>query len=240
MNLQLTLAARYLLGRKLRTLLTTIAIIFGVLLIVGMNSVLPTLLAALQANVQGAEGNVDFTITNVSGQSFPEDAAEPLRQMDGVRAVSVSLNHTLNLPADFVDQDASRVDRVLAVNLVGVNPEEARSVRAFPVLRGHFLESTDTNAAVISQTLADAFSVDVGDTFVLPAVPGMTGLQVIGILPATISFATEEVWVNLPQAQLMAGEPGRANIISVNGDAFMAQARHAEVQANIEATLGEH
>ena len=75
MNLQFTLAARYLLGRKLRTTLTTLAIIFGVMLIFGMNTVLPTMLAALQANVQGAEGNVDFTITNVSGQSFPADVA---------------------------------------------------------------------------------------------------------------------------------------------------------------------
>ena len=61
MNLQFTLAARYLLGRKLRTALTTLAIIFGVVLIFGMNAVLPTVLAALQANVQGAEGNVDFS-----------------------------------------------------------------------------------------------------------------------------------------------------------------------------------
>ena len=67
MNIQLTLATRYLAGRKLRTFLTTLAIIFGVLLIFGMNTVLPSILAALQANVQGAEGKVDFTITNVSG-----------------------------------------------------------------------------------------------------------------------------------------------------------------------------
>jgi ABC-type antimicrobial peptide transport system permease subunit len=65
-NLQLTLAARYLQGRKLRTVLTTIAIIFGVLLIFGMNTVLPTMIAALQINVQGAEGNVDFAITHVT------------------------------------------------------------------------------------------------------------------------------------------------------------------------------
>src|SRR5512138_1067285 len=117
MNIQLTLAARYLLGRKLRTTLTTLAIIFGVMLIFGMNTVLPTLLAALQANVQGAEGNVDFTITNVSGQSFPEGIAAPLRKLEGVRAVSGSLNKTINLPADFADHDPTRPDRLSVVNL---------------------------------------------------------------------------------------------------------------------------
>src|SRR5512140_3025633 len=122
MNLQFTLAARYLLGRKLRTTLTTLAIIFGVLLIFGMNTVLPTMLAALQANVQGAEGNVDFTITNVAGQPFPTDEVDRLRGLDGVRDVSASLNKTINLPADCVDKDPSRPDRLAAVNLIGVSP----------------------------------------------------------------------------------------------------------------------
>jgi putative ABC transport system permease protein len=94
MNIQFTLAARYLLGRKLRTTLTTLAIIFGVLLIFGMNTVLPTMLAALQANVQGAEGNVDFTITNVSGQSFPAAVANQLRGLDGVAALRSILRST--------------------------------------------------------------------------------------------------------------------------------------------------
>ncbi|HRQ32875.1 MAG TPA: hypothetical protein PLM89_07210 [Anaerolineales bacterium] len=51
MNIQLTLAYRYLSGRKLRTFLTTLAVIFGVLVIFGMNIILPTMIAALQANV---------------------------------------------------------------------------------------------------------------------------------------------------------------------------------------------
>src|SRR5512137_1887457 len=117
MNLQLTLAARYLAGRKLRTALTTIAIIFGVLLIFGMNTVLPTMIAALQANVQGAEGNVDFTITNASGESFPAEVTAKLQNLDGVRAVSASLQRAVNLPADFVDGDPARPDRLATLNL---------------------------------------------------------------------------------------------------------------------------
>ena len=41
MNLSFTLARRYLSGRKLRTFLTTLAVIFGVLVIFAMNSILP-------------------------------------------------------------------------------------------------------------------------------------------------------------------------------------------------------
>ncbi len=240
MNLQLTLAARYLAGRKLRTALTTLAIIFGVLLIFGMNTVLPTMIAALQANVQGAEGTVDFSITSVSGGTFPADMVDRLRGIDGVRASAASLNRTINLPPDFVDQDPSHPDTVIAINLVGVTPEDARSLRSYPVLAGRYLEDSDAASAVISQTLADAFSVTVGETFRLPAASGLTELTVVGILPGNLTPNNEEVLVNLPQAQVMTGEPGRVNLIELNVEAFADQARRAEIQGKVEAALGEN
>lgn len=239
MNLQLTLAARYLAGRKLRTALTTLAIIFGVLLIFGMNTVLPTMLAALQANVQGAEGEVDFSVTNVTGEAFPADVVDRLRGIDGIRALAASLNRTVNLPADFVDQDPSHLDTVTAINLIGVNPEEARSLRAYPVLAGRYLSDSDTASAVISQTLADAFSVEVGGTFALPAASGLTELTVVGILPANLRPGNEEVLVNLPQAQKMTAEPGKVNLIELNVEAFADQSRRAEIQAAVESALGD-
>lgn len=239
MNLQLTLAARYLAGRKLRTALTTLAIIFGVLLIFGMNTVLPTMVAALQANVQGVEGEVDFTITNLSGEAFPVEVIDRLGNIDGVRSLAASLNRTINLPADFVDRDPSHPDTVAAIHLIGVIPDEARSLRSYPVLAGRYLSDSDSTSAIISQTLADAFSVDVGETFPLPAASGMTELIVVGILPADISTGNEKVLVNLPQAQKMAGEPGRVNLIELNVEAFADQARRAEIQSSIETALGE-
>jgi putative ABC transport system permease protein len=240
MNLQLTLAARYLAGRKLRTALTTLAIIFGVLLIFGMNTVLPTMVAALQANVQGVEGEVDFTVTNLSGEAFPVEALDRLGNIDGVRAMAASLNRTINLPADFVDRDPSHPDTVTAIQLIGVVPEEARALRSYPVLAGRYLSDSDSASAVISQTLADAFAVEVGETFPLPSASGMTELTVVGILPADIMPGNEKVLVNLPQAQKMTGEPGRVNLIELNVEAFADQARRAEIQANIEAALGEN
>ena len=52
MNLQLTLAARYLWGRKLRTALTTLAIVFGTLVIFGMNTILPAMLRKIGRHVE--------------------------------------------------------------------------------------------------------------------------------------------------------------------------------------------
>ncbi|PKN93912.1 MAG: hypothetical protein CVU44_08845 [Chloroflexi bacterium HGW-Chloroflexi-6] len=240
MNIQLTLAYRYLLGRKLRTSLTTIAIIFGVLLIFGMNTVLPTMIAALQANVQGAEGNVDFTITSAAGGSFDPVVVEKLQNIDGVRAVAASLQRTINLPADFVDGDLVRPDTLVAVNLIGITPETARALRAYPVVSGRYLDDSDNASAVITQTLADAFSVKVGDTLLLPSTAGMTELTVVGLLPGRIAPGNEEVLVPLAQAQQMTGDPGKVNILELNVEAFAMQERRAEIQASIEAALGEN
>jgi len=240
MNLQFTLAARYLTGRKLRTTLTTLATIFGITLIFGMNAVLPTMIGAMQANVQGAEGETDFTITNLTGDSFPAGAASPLNQIDGVRAVASSLERTINLPADFVDHDPSRPDRVIAVNLVGVISEEARTVRAYPIVEGRYLNDADSASTVITQTLADAFAVKVGDSIRLPSISGLTKLTVIGLLPASIGNEYEMVLVPLSQAQQITGETGKVNIIRMNVEAFASQARRAEIQSHIETALGKN
>ena len=68
----------------------------------------------------------------------------------------------------------------------------------------------------------------------------MTELTVVGLLPGTITNATEEIWVNLPQAQSMLGESGKVNLIDVNLEGFADQTLHAEIQQNIEAALGDH
>jgi putative ABC transport system permease protein len=240
MNLQLTLAVRYLAGRKLRTVLTTLAVIFGVMLIFGMNTILPSMIASLQANIQGAEGQSDFTITHMAGDSFPAQSTSRLQEIDGVRAAAASLERTINLPADFVDRDPARLDAVIAINLVGIIPEEARSIRAYPILDGRYLNDSDGAAAVISQTLADAFSVKVGGFIPLPSTSGLVELTVVGILPASIGPENEAVMVNLPQAQKMTGEAGKINTIRLNVEAFADQARRAEIQEKIEATLGKN
>ena len=216
MNLQLTLAARYLNGRKLRTFLTTLAVVFGVLVIFGMNIILPTMLAALQANVQGASGVVDFSVTHISGEPFSANVAGKLQGVEGVRVYAASLEHTINIPVDFYDQDPNQVDRVTALSLMGVDPEAARSLRAYPIVTGRYLETDDSASTIISRTLADSLKVDVGDTFLIPSVDGTRTLTVVGILPPRLEPGNEVVLVNLPEAQLITDEAGKVNIIDIN------------------------
>ncbi len=238
MNLQLTLAWRYLNGRKLRTFLTTLAVIFGVMIIFGMNIILPTMLAAFQANMMAATGTVDATITHQTGGAFSPEVADGLGSISGVRAVALSLNRTVNLPADFVDGDPAVPDRISAISLIGIDPESAQALRVYLVQgSGRFLEPADTAATVISQSLADAYGVGLGDTITLPSVSGIVDLTVVGILPTRTTPGNEEVLVTLSQAQSMTGQADQINTIDIVLDT-MDEAERAAILSEIEAAVG--
>ena len=97
LTLQLTLAARYLWGRKLRTFLTTLAIVFGAWVIFGMNILMPTMLKSFEANMLAASGQVDVTITHKTGETFSRNLVNKVRTTEGVRAVSGLLSRTINV-----------------------------------------------------------------------------------------------------------------------------------------------
>ncbi|MCC6299765.1 MAG: ABC transporter permease [Anaerolineales bacterium] len=240
MNIQFTLASRYLLGRKLRTFLTTLAVMFGVLVIFGMNIILPTMLEALQANVQGASGLVDFSASHISGEPFSLSVADKLQNVDGVRAYSPSLTRVINIPADFYDNDSAQPDKVSAVSLMGVIPESARSVRAYPLVEGRYLNDEDTNAVIISRTLSDSLKINLGDSLRIPSVDGTTDLTVVGILPARTAPGNEEIVVNLPTAQAITNQVNKINTIDIVIETFAQEERRNEIQKNIESALGEN
>ncbi len=238
MKFQLSLAWRYLNGRKLRTFLTTLAVVFGVMVIFGMNIILPTMLQAFQANLMAASNVVDLTITSKSGSGFPEDVANQLTGISGIRASSGILERTINLPADFVDENPVRADSITAINLIGVVPVEAQSLHAYLVQPGgRFLQPGDTTATVISQTLADAFGVSLGGTIKVPSVNGVEIISVVGILPPSTVPGNEEVLVNLAQAQAMTSQTDQINTIELALSTTDESLRSKTV-SSIESALG--
>ncbi len=237
MNFQLSLALRYLSGRKLRALLTTLAIVFGVLVVFGMNTIIPAMMKSFQANVLAASGQVDATISLKTADVFPVDELARVASIPGIRASTGLLDRTVNLPADYFDHDPAAPDSISALSVVGINPAEARSVHSYNIISGRFLQDADTSAAVVSQTLADNIGAGIGSDLKLPTAIGEQTLSIVGILPARAMPGNEEVLVTLAQAQSMFGMPAKINTIEANYDT-LDNASRAEIQAAIQSALG--
>ncbi|MBN1656905.1 MAG: ABC transporter permease [Anaerolineae bacterium] len=233
MKLQLTLAARYLWGRKLRTMLTTLAIVFGAAVIFGMNIVMPTMLEAFQSNMLAASGQVDATITHETGEAFSRNVLTQIRALTGVRAVSGSLRRTLNVPDGFFGRGV----KVTVVTLVGLEPRSAQTLRNYPVEAGRFLRSSDEEEAVITTSLAESLKLELGDRLPLPTSEGVVPFEIIGLLPARALPGNEEVLVTLPEVQTLLDLPKRINTVEVNLDTFDPAQRTAILDA-IQAQLG--
>lgn len=238
MNLYLTLALRYLSGRKLRTALTTLAIVFGVMVIFGMNTFMPTFVKTFQTQAMAAAGQVDLTITQKTGEAFEPAVLDKIRAVDGVKVATGALERLINLPANYVDNDPQTPDRITAVILKGIVPQESRQMIAYNIVEGRFLEEGDTSAAVITRSLAREFGVKLGDKLSLPTAIGLSDLTIVGILPEQILPGNEVVLVPLAEAQRLTNMPDKINVVDANLDS-MDEARRNEIQQNVLKAIGD-
>lgn len=233
MNLQWTLASRYLGGRKLRTFLTTLAIVIGALLIFGMNTMLPTMMRAFQSNMLAASGQVDVSVSLTTGEAFSARMLSRLRSVPGIRAIAGSLSRTVNIPDGYYPRG-----QITALTLTGIDPRDAQGLRRYPVQEGRFLRSDDTLVAVIAVSLADSLGLALGKHLSLPTTEGAVSLKIVGLLPPRALPGNEEVLVTLPAAQNWLSLPDRINTIEINLDTTDVSRREA-IQRDIEARLGK-
>jgi putative ABC transport system permease protein len=158
------LAWRYLMGRKLRTALTTLEVVFGVAVVFGSNSVVPSILAALDSSAAGIAGKADLTVSSATGEAFGASVLDEVRGHPGVAAVSPSLHRTMNLPV-------AGSPAGVQLEVVGVDAATAGQVRPFQVGSGRFLQPGDDRAVVLSQSAAQALGAQTGGTSGPTAMP---------------------------------------------------------------------
>jgi putative ABC transport system permease protein len=223
---------RYLNGRKLRTALTTLAIVFGVGLIFAINLVLPSALSAFKQNMSNLTG-ADLTVTSVSGESFaPETVLPAIRSVEHVQAVTGILRRSFSLP----NLSGSGLGSTTQITLVGIDPETAQSVRQYPVSEGRFLEAGDTGAAMLPAAIADvAPDLGVGTTFPLITAGGLKIFTVVGLLAEEASASGPEIYVSLSDAQSAFNQRGLINTADIS---IAPGADREAVSAAIQAALG--
>ncbi|MBN2006837.1 MAG: ABC transporter permease [Anaerolineae bacterium] len=244
MNIQITLALRYLFRRKLRTALTTLAVVFGVMVLFGLNSILPAMLLTLRQTMLGSAGKVDLTVTGTAGGLFSEDRVEVLRAVNGIGAASGSLRQTVMLlprtgqPAQkpAMSKPGMPSSDPSTVVVVGVEVATAQQVRLYPVSEGRFLAPQDDLAIVVPTSLATKMDLTVGDVFTLPSSTGATGFTVVGLLTTRPLPGAEEVLMPLSAAQTLLNHTGEINTLEA---IFTPDADRAGVETAVTAALGD-
>ena len=231
MNLQLTLAARYLWGRKLRTFLTTLAIVIGVMVIMGTGIYLPTFMDAFQKSMLSASGQTDVMITHKTGEAFSTSVLNRVKTMGGIRVIAGAIDRAINLPPNFYGRDVD----LAGISIVGIDPNLAPQLRDYTITQGRFLRQGDGNVAVISQRLADTLKLKLGDALKVPTTEGVVKLTIVGIMPSRALIGNEQVLVTLSQAQKLLDMPNRINVIEAN----LVTTDKAQVEAIVQQIKNE-
>lgn len=233
MNVALRLAWRYLTKRKLRTALTTLAIVFGVMLIFGLNGTLPGMREAMQRMMLASVGEVDLTVTSASSAPFEAEVASRVMAVEGVAAATPVFRRTVAMPAEADHGVPSLV-------VVGIDPASAYDVRPMSVASGRLLEERDgaqgaEPVAITTRSTAEKMGLTVGDRVLLPSATGTTEVLLVGTIDAPSPPGSEEMYVPLSLAQQMFASPGKATEVDA---VFMAVAERDEVTQAVRDALG--
>lgn len=213
MSTPLLLAWRYLWGRRLRATLTTLAVVLGVMIMFGMQGVIPAVRASFDAGLAVAVHGVDLIVTRRDGGLFPEAVARDVADTPGVALVMPVLERPLRLPPALA-LPAAGGQAISALTLNGVDPATAAAVIPIAPLQGRWLAHGDELAALVRVTLLEQTDLALGDTLRLPAVDGSVELTIVGVLPPRPVFGDEEVYVPLATAQALFGLEGRINALT--------------------------
>ncbi len=222
-----TLAGRYLWGRKLRTLLTTLAVVFGVSVIFGLGSLLPTMVDTFTKILFASAGQVDLAITSSSGSTFDGSVTDEIESVTGVRAASPVLRRPVGMP---------RGAAVGTLQVIGIEPRSALRVRHYPLAEGTMLANGDRGVTAVGASVARDLDLAVGDFIEIPSARGLRRMRVIGILDTVAAAGTAEAYVTLSDAQMMFGEPGRVSEIEAG---FVNGADRAAVEERVRRKLGD-
>jgi putative ABC transport system permease protein len=231
---QFLLAFRYLTGRKTRLVLTTLAIVFGVMVLFGMNSMLPGVMNAFRHTMISAAGTVDITVSSSSNNTFDQEVFSTISAVEGVSAATGSLQRTVQIPAR-LGGTTDPITGSAAITLTGLDLATATSVRSYQVDEGRFLQEGDQYAAVVGYNLAQKMNLSVGDPVTLPSALGTAELEIVGISSQFQGGTTDEVYVPLATAQEILNLPGRLSAVDL---LIYAGEDKAAVEAELIRSLG--
>jgi putative ABC transport system permease protein len=222
-------ALRGLLGRKLRAILTALAIILGVAMMSGTYVLTDTIdkafstifdesYAGTDVVVSGKGADIDFQGVSSTAPPIDESLVDEVRALPDVEAASGSVSDETN--TKIIGSDGKAINTQGAPSLgFGIDPSpEAQRFNPLNLVEGTWADADDE--VVIDAGTADRESYAVGDTIEIATIQPKQDFEITGIAKFgdvdSLGTATFAIF-DLPTAQKLLDREGKVDSISVAG-----------------------
>lgn len=235
---ELPLALSYLRGRPIRSFMTVLSIVIGVMIMFGLNGISPALKDVFISNTQSvALSDVDLYVTRKDGSFFRQEYTRNVGGVQGVTSTAAMILQAVSVPPEhYQTPDGNDVTniQVFGVDTSSTDPTyNVVTAGGRRLVAGRNLEPGEHGDVVlISEQFAQGLDIDVGDSVELPGAGGWTTFKVIGLLDDPgLLLGNQQVFMPIAAAQDLLNKPDRINII-------MGRYAEGSDPATIETTLG--
>ncbi len=223
-----SIALRGLVSRKLRGILTALAVFFGVAMISGTLMLTDTVQNSFDNIFADANKGVDVSVSPKETVEDSRDAEPPafsadlLEKVEGVDGVDETTGSIFDPTAAILDEKGERIGMPGPPHFVASVDSDRFSPWTYT--EGH--EPRNANEAAIDSKTADRDGYKVGDTLRIAATKPLKQYEIVGIgqfgsgvdlLGASIAIFT------LPEAQYLTNKEGKFDEISVAADKGVSQ-----------------
>ncbi|MBN1122141.1 MAG: ABC transporter permease [Anaerolineae bacterium] len=217
---ELPLAISYLKGRPIRSIMTILSIVIGVMIMFGLNGMAPAFQDLFRSNMESvALSNVDLYVTRTDGSFFRQEYVQDVSAVQGVESTTAMIVQSVSLPPEHY-QTPDGID-VSTIQVYGIDTsvtDEAFNVMTAGgrrLLTGRLLQPGDTGLVVlISEVFAEGLGIGVGEVVKLPGAGGWVPFEVVGILDDPgLLLGNQQVFMPIEAAQDLLNKPNRVNII---------------------------
>lgn len=215
----LPLAWSYIKGRPIRSTMTVLSIVIGVMMMFGLNALAPAFKETFVSSTQSmALSEVDLYVTRRDGGFFRSEYQSNVASVAGVEATASLISRTVAAPPDhYTTADDRPINTIQVFGVDTTNTDETFNVITAAGRRlaaGRLLQPSDGQVVLISEIFAQGLGIGVGDTVRLPGAGGWLNFQVVGTLADPgIMLGTQQVFMPIPAAQDLLNTPNRVNAI---------------------------
>ena len=216
---ELPLAISYLKGRPIRTIMTILSIVIGVMMMFGLNGMAPAIKDLFISSTQSmALSNVDLYITRRDGGFFRQEYEDNVGAVKGVEATASMIARAVAVPPDhYTTADGRAISTIQVYGVDTSSTDDAFNIVTAGGRRlaaGRLLQAGDVQVVLISELFAQGLGIGLGEMVKLPGAGGWLNFEVVGLLDDPgLMLGSQQVFMPIPAAQDLLNTPNRINII---------------------------